>query len=214
MKKKGERVRVNLGSGVGLLGDGFINVDKFFTLKDLKEGVRTKKGMYANAVIPKGAKFKQGDLLDLPLPDNFADYIEMLDVIEHIAILDVVTALSEIRRILKPGGLLTMITNDFSYLAHEWLKFEAKDNLDLDHYAHIASVTYGNQFGAGEFHRVPFSPRVMKFYMERAGWDVNDTEKVKITLHLKGEVYPSLEGRTYPETVYYANDAIRVDARK
>ena len=88
---KNKKIKLNLGCGVHLFGEPFINVDKYFTLEDLK----TQKGFYANVIMEKGAKFVQADLLKLPFKNNYADYIICLDVIEHMRIRDVVPAIKK-----------------------------------------------------------------------------------------------------------------------
>ena len=68
MKKQ---IKLNLGCGIRLV-KGFINVDKAFTLEDIK----AQAGPFRQAVCEKGAKFVQADMCNLPFEDNFADYIE------------------------------------------------------------------------------------------------------------------------------------------
>ena len=119
MKKNKEEIWLNLGSGVSL-ADGFINVDNFFDRKDLEEGQRTKKGLFANARIKKDTQFIRADICNLPFEDNYADYIECNDVIEHQEMGDVVTALKEMYRVLKPGCKLGLSTTNFDELAKLW----------------------------------------------------------------------------------------------
>lgn len=61
----------------------------------------------------------QGDALSLPLRDNCADIVTMLDVLEHLS--DDGTALREVRRILKPGGALILSVPAYQHLwsAHD-----------------------------------------------------------------------------------------------
>jgi SAM-dependent methyltransferase len=77
-----EIIKLNLGCGEDYR-QGFINVD------------------WSNAV----KNDKQWDLSKFPwpFPDLYADEIHMIDSLEHIA--DTHTAVSEVYRILKPGGL-------------------------------------------------------------------------------------------------------------
>lgn len=61
----------------------------------------------------------QGDALSLPLRDNCADMVTMLDVLEHLS--DDNRALGEVQRILKPGGALILSVPAYQHLwsAHD-----------------------------------------------------------------------------------------------
>lgn len=172
--KKQKRIQINLGSGV-VLAEGFINVDKFFTLKDLEKGAKTKKGLFANAVIPKNVKFVKADMCDLPFKNNYADYIECSEVVEHLPMEDVFKVFSEIYRVLKPGGELGISTPDFDDLARLWTskitgnKFSTQKDWEV--LKMLSQVIYGNQVGPGEFHKVPFNPIIIKQYLYAVGFE-------------------------------------------
>ncbi len=61
----------------------------------------------------------QGDAMRMPLRDNCADCVTMLDVLEHLP--DDKCALSEVERILKPGGVLVLSVPAYQHLwsAHD-----------------------------------------------------------------------------------------------
>jgi ubiquinone/menaquinone biosynthesis C-methylase UbiE len=63
--------------------------------------------------------FSQGDAMQLPLRDECADCVTMLDVLEHVP--DDKKALAEIYRILKPGGVLVLSVPAYQHLwsAHD-----------------------------------------------------------------------------------------------
>jgi O-antigen biosynthesis protein len=75
-------------------------------------GARSVKGVDIDpdAVTEAAARFGdseavlQGDLLDLPLPDASFDVVVCFEAIEHVA--DASRAFGELRRVLRPGGLL------------------------------------------------------------------------------------------------------------
>jgi len=51
-------------------------------------------------------EFKVGDTLKLPYPDNYFDIVTLWAVLEHISVNTEKEALKEIKRVLKPNGLL------------------------------------------------------------------------------------------------------------
>ena len=61
----------------------------------------------------------QGDAMQMPLRDGCADCVTMLDVLEHLP--DDKCALSEVARILKPGGVLVLSVPAYQHLwsAHD-----------------------------------------------------------------------------------------------
>lgn len=56
------------------------------------------------------ADIRQGDVTDLPWPDDTFDRVQFSDVIEHLDPPQTVPALAEFRRVLKPGGYLLVHT--------------------------------------------------------------------------------------------------------
>ena len=63
--------------------------------------------------VPEGASGTtvSGDALDMPFPDASFDHVIAAEVLEHIP--DDVTAISEIVRVLKPGGFLAVTVPSF-----------------------------------------------------------------------------------------------------
>ncbi len=56
----------------------------------------------------KGLTVKEGNAYELPFPDNSFDIAHMSEVIEHI--LEPLRAMSEVKRVLKSGGVFVMTT--------------------------------------------------------------------------------------------------------
>jgi 2-polyprenyl-3-methyl-5-hydroxy-6-metoxy-1,4-benzoquinol methylase len=80
----------------------------------------------------------QGDIQEANYPDNFFDFIRISHVIEHV--LDPRAYIIEMKRVLKPGGVLAIGTPDISswlYTIHRWvyfLRFRVPDVIDgLEH---------------------------------------------------------------------------------
>jgi predicted SAM-dependent methyltransferase len=167
-----QKIKINLGCGI-LATKGFINVDKYYTLKQLKE----KKGSFKNAVVEKGSKYIQGDMLNLPFPDNYADYVETIDAVEHIPYRSILTAFKEMYRVLKLGGMLRVVTPNFNQLAELWTKtitdLPLINQENFEKYRIITEIIYGNQTFAGEYHLTPFNPQFLVLLLTNAGFDVN-----------------------------------------
>ena len=173
-KKELSQVWLNLGCGVNLADLPFINVDKFFSKENLEDGIKKKNPKMKNASVPKGAKFIQADMCALPFEDNSVDYIECNDAIEHMSMVDVVPALKEMYRVLKPGCKASISTTNFDELARLWIINVTGKTLnteeDVERYVTLSKVIYGNQAGPGEYHRVPFTPISLGYYLQAAGF--------------------------------------------
>jgi len=86
---------------------------------------------------PKG-KFQVGDALNLPFPGNFFDKVYSIAVLHHIPSEKLrLKVLSDIKRVLKPGGLLILTTWKFHQfkeyyliLKYTLLKLIGKSKLD------------------------------------------------------------------------------------
>ena len=182
MKKTKKKIQINLGCGVTIVKN-FINVDKFYTEKQLKG----KKGFFTNTVFEKGAKYVQGDMLDLPFKNNYADYIETVDAIEHISFRFVLKAVQEMYRVLKPGGMLRIVTSNFNQLATLWTQtianMELNDQDSFETYKSLMEVIYGNQSYGGEYHSTAFNPQFLNLLLVTAGFD---PKKIKIIIYPMG----------------------------
>ena len=58
----------------------------------------------------KNVKTQQADIFLLPFNDNFFDHVFVCFVLEHLS--DPLKALSELKRVLKPGGTIMVIEGD------------------------------------------------------------------------------------------------------
>jgi len=194
--KKEKPIWLNLGCGISLASD-FINVDNFLDYEDLKKGAETKEGFYKNAKVMPRSKFVKGDICELPFEDNYADYIEANDVIEHIEMRKVDKALSEMYRVLKPGAKLGLSTTNFDALAKLWTINVTGNPLstqqDIDRMITLSQVIYGHQSTPGEYHKVPFNPYIIGYRLQAAGFKV---ENIKIT------IYPTNSPEMMPQLAY------------
>lgn len=197
------KINLNLGCGVELIKD-FINVDNTFTLKDLK----SKKGLFVNAVIQPGAKFVQADMRKLPFKDNSVDYIECLEAIEHVPMNGVEVAIKEMYRTLKPGGKLVLFTTDFDDIAKIWIEHIAGQPFDPSKFFPMAQTIYGHQLTEGEYHRALFNPVYMNGLMQACGFT-----KFKLVVYPRQSYPPKFKGAKWPKK-FMATAMIYVEATK
>lgn len=80
-----------------------------------------KKSNYKNAIL--------GDAANISLEDNSVDVIFCSHVIEHIPQIKIIDVLIEFNRILKPGGILRLLSPDLHKIASAYVN---KDKLFFD----------------------------------------------------------------------------------
>jgi ubiquinone/menaquinone biosynthesis C-methylase UbiE len=123
----------------------------------------------------RGIDAREGDVQDLPFGDEAFDVVAALWMLYHVP--DVGRALSEIRRVLRPGGLFVAATNGEGHLAD--LRVEAGGR--------PASTCFSSQNGEeqlrahfAEVRRTDLRPRavfadssVAEAYLQSSGEDVD-----------------------------------------
>jgi len=202
-------IKLNIGSGRNL-ASGFINIDAFSTLKKIKAAYKHEKKK-----TPKGAKFVQAKVQNLPFRDNYANYVESIDMIEHIPMGDLSKAFAEMYRVLKPKGMLRVMTTSFDDVVRSWLDASreltemvsrGEDYSKVFDESYSATsietlwtelakkrvnlammVLYGNQFHEGEYHMNAFTPAIMYIYLVKCGFK---QENIKITIYEKNSLGP------------------------
>jgi ubiquinone/menaquinone biosynthesis C-methylase UbiE len=100
---------------VGSLSENIVWLDIGCGLNDYVAdfGHNAKSALGIDVIIdPRktGAPFLQADLRNIPLPSSSADLITLRMVVEHLA--NISNDLSEIERLLKPGGKLIVLTTN------------------------------------------------------------------------------------------------------
>lgn len=198
---------LNLGCGIKAHKD-FINVDKYHTEKDLRE----HKGVYRDAVFEKGAKYVQADIVSMPFPDDYADWVEMHEVIEHLPYRQVIPALREVCRVMKKGATLILHCPNFTALAIDYLQLVTRmgSEFDLDPYIRVMQTIVGNQAGEGEYHKTAFNSNFLMFCLLQAGF-----AEVSLVNYPKG--YPIIAmgklNKANPKSVF-RNDILFATVKK
>jgi SAM-dependent methyltransferase len=90
--------------------------------------------------------FRAGDLYELPFPDSSFDVVHAHQVLQHLA--EPVRALAEMRRVLRPGGVLGV--RDADYACFAWAPSDPLLTRWLELYREIARRN-GGQPDAGRF---------------------------------------------------------------
>lgn len=83
-------IRLNIGCGRRIM-PGWVNVD-----------------VEQRATVPEGAEYVQSDVRKLPFPDNYADELMAIHVVEHFYLWEIGAVLAEWHRVLKPRGKLVL----------------------------------------------------------------------------------------------------------
>lgn len=145
---------------------------------NLGSGQRLKKGFINVDIIPESeikakGKYVYGDVHALPFEDDSADYIEMYTVIEHIPYREVVDVLKEIRRVMKKGAKLVMVTDDFDGIVRDWMDMRIqriRSGFNLDAYVNVMETVYGSQRYSGDEHRCCMTPDFLNWALVQAGF--------------------------------------------
>lgn len=122
---------LELGCGNGLLwlkNIEAINETLSITLSDFSEGML--KSANENLNNPN-IKYEIIDIQDIPYADNSFDIIISRHMLYHVA--DIDKALSEVRRVLKPGGKFYVSTNGMNHMGElEKLVNEFNENIQVN----------------------------------------------------------------------------------
>jgi ubiquinone/menaquinone biosynthesis C-methylase UbiE len=97
----GERV-LEIGFGTGLAFPNLHDIYKEIHGIDLTADIEAVQSVFDPMEIP--LFLKKGDVLKMPYEDNFFDTVLLVSILEHLKPVELEQALSEVRRVLKPGG--------------------------------------------------------------------------------------------------------------
>jgi predicted SAM-dependent methyltransferase len=160
-----EKLKINLGCACRLL-EGYVNID----LNSLEE----IKKRYPNVDIFDRREFLQADVFSLPFEDATVDEIRADALLEHFSFKEESRFFGEVKKLLKPGGLLYFSVPDFEDIVTTWLN--AKDDwkdffrdddeaISQEHWfgqysystenrwGYIMASIFGPQNGKGQFHK-------------------------------------------------------------
>jgi SAM-dependent methyltransferase len=185
-------MRLNLGSGFRLK-KGFTNVD-------IIPEDEVKKKAYG--------RYVYGDIHNLPFEDNVADYAEMYTVIEHIPFKEVVDVLKEIRRVMKKGAKLVIVTDDFDGIALDWIKMRMMP-FNLERYQDVMETVYGSQRYPGDEHKSPMTYDFLNWALVTAGF-----KKGEFIKYSKGTPIPKIGTEKARKDMVFRNDMLIAEVVK
>jgi SAM-dependent methyltransferase len=104
---------LDVGAGAGLVADRVADLDGAYVGLEFSErNVRVGAEKFAGRDGPLSVRFLRGDAERMPFRDASADLVVMSEVIEHLLHPD--RAVAEVSRVLRPGGVFVMTTNNAS----------------------------------------------------------------------------------------------------
>jgi predicted SAM-dependent methyltransferase len=165
----GSAVKLNLGCGSRPL-EGYINIDQ--------DDLAAMRARYPTRTFDDSLTIETYDIFNLPYPDNSVDEVRAESMLEHLSFVEEGKFFHEVRRVLKSGGIVNISVPNFEKIFQAWLN--AKDewrefyrtdreaierNHWFGHYStrpnqrwgYLMASIFGNQNGAGQFHKNAFS---------------------------------------------------------
>lgn len=104
---------LDVGCGSGLVADRILDLDATYVGVDFGgHHIEYAAKRFADSSQPLATHFGRGDAQKLPFADASADVVVMSEVIEHL--LQPELAVWEVARVLRPGGVFIMTTNNAS----------------------------------------------------------------------------------------------------
>jgi predicted SAM-dependent methyltransferase len=134
------------------------------------------------------------DVTHLPFPDGSVDAVLAEHVFEHFSFEEEGKIWSEMARVLRQGGWLTIEVPDFEWVCETFLR--AKDDWRAfyivghpDHYAGcgraldqrwgiLQTMFFGNQNGAGQFHRSAYTEGKLRAIAAALGFPAVTVERL------------------------------------
>ncbi len=149
MRKNNLKTVLDVGCATGRLVK-FFNDNNFQAYGcDIADvAVRRAREINKNGVIFKASATK------LPFKKNSLDFITAISIIEHLTPKEAEKFIKETIRVLKPGGLIFLITPNFATplrLIHRQNWFAYKDPTHVNFYTPWSLARFLNKFGFGNF---------------------------------------------------------------
>ena len=172
-------IKLNLGCGARPL-PGYINVDL--------DSIEELKARYPLQEFPEGIEIYNFDIFHLPLSDSSVDEVLADSLLEHLSFAEEPKIFLEVKRVLRPGGILNFSVPDFEKIFEIWLaaKDDWKDfyrndpeaiannhwfgqysNSMGNRWGYLTASIFGNQNGPGKFHKNCYTVAKIRAILKR-----------------------------------------------
>jgi predicted SAM-dependent methyltransferase len=179
-----EDIRLNLGCASRPLS-GYVNVDL-----DTLEEIRAR---YPNVDLPNGVEVFQYDIFNLPYVDGSVAEVRCDSMLEHLSFLEERKFFYEMKRVLKPGGMLVFSVPDFEDLVKKWLAAEDDwrdfyrndpEAIAQQHWfgqysystksrwGYLTASLYGPQNSEGQFHKNCYTEQKIRAMLKHLGFRI------------------------------------------
>lgn len=183
--------RLNLGCG-GRPLPGYLNIDR-----DPAAAIRVR---YPGRALADELPIAQYDLFNLPFTAESVDEVRADALIEHLGFIEERPFFEEVVRVLRPGGELCLTTVDFEAAAKQWLAavddwrdfyrtddeairgehwFGTYTREPANRWGYATATLFGNQNGAGQFHKNCYTEAKLRAICARLGLLVDRIERVQ-----------------------------------
>lgn len=117
---------------------------------DIGSGTRPTPG-FTTVDLYQGADIK-ADIQRLPFADNQIEEAVCNHVLEHLPYKEVDSALLEVKRVLKSGGIFRIEVPDLEWILSDWLHSD-----EVGRWGHRLERIFGQECHPGDFHRGGFT---------------------------------------------------------
>lgn len=166
--------------------------------KYLNIGCSIPRGQYkqvewVNVDMGRGNMDVKGDMLALPFASNHFEQIHCVHVLEHVTRDKISVALSEMYRVLRPGGKAYIEVPDFYRQCKNMVKaYERNDKKRI----HIfRTAIYGKTEIPGMSHHFGFDEDTLREYMEKEGFSVSYSQEMISKHYRDGPVILAVGGK-------------------
>ena len=151
------------------------------------------KARYPNLTIPDDLQIFQYDIFNLPYPDGSVSEVRCDSMLEHLSFREEKKFFHEMKRVLKPGGLLVFSVPDFEDLVKNWLAAEDdwrdfyRDDPEAiarqhwfgqysystkTRWGYMTASLYGPQNSEGQFHKNCYTEKKLRALLAQLGFRI------------------------------------------